>query len=237
MGDEEEAAGPGYVGDRNDNQERHGKGVATFANGDAYDGDYANGRRHGQGKYTFKSGASYEGSYHNNAKHGSGKMTYVDKSVYDGVWKMDRRHGTGTYTYASGDVYAGSWCNGVKHGKGCYFFQASKCQFLGMWDDSKFTAGTWVMQDGSTYVGTFEGGPTGPGTFRFQNGTSMTGKFADSKWKVADPTATVGKAEPATLDALVESTGAEAPKPLRKTKQAPNMSFPKISSGESCSPI
>ena len=31
----------------------------------------------------------------------------------------------------------------------------------------------WVFKDGTTYVGTFEDGPTGPGTYVFANGTSM----------------------------------------------------------------
>ena len=232
MGDDEAPLEPGYTGDRNERNERDGQGVAVFVNGDKYEGGYVKGRRHGRGKYTFKSGAVYEGDYHNNAKHGKGKMSYVDKSCYDGDWKMDRRHGTGSYTYANGDIYAGSWCNGVKHGKGCYFFMASKCQFLGFWDDSKFTAGTWVMQDGSSFVGTFEGGPKGPGTYRFKDGTAMDGAVDGSKWAVNDPAATVSAATPATLEVLVASTGASAPKPLLKKKSPPDMTFASESLGD-----
>eukprot|EP01051_Picozoa_sp_SAG22_P010211 SAG22_NODE_904_length_6586_cov_3.133498_6_plen_286_part_00 len=223
----------GYVGARNERNERHGVGKAVFENGDAYEGGYINGRRHGTGKYTFKSGAVYDGDYHNNAKHGTGKMSYADKSVYDGQWKMDRRHGQGSYVYANGDVYAGAWCNGVKHGKGMYFFMASKCQFFGYWNDAKFTAGTWVMQDGSTYVGSFEGGPTGPGTYRFPDGTAVDGSSSSgggggsgssgkSKFEAKSAART---AAPATLDTLVASTGVPPPKPLGKKKPPPDMSF------------
>ena len=41
-----------------------------------------------------------------------------------------------------------------------------KCQFSGFWDAAKFTVGTWVTSDGSTYVGKFEDGPTGAGCAR-----------------------------------------------------------------------
>ena len=37
-----------YEGERNEANERHGKGLATLPNGDVYDGYYANGKRHGQ---------------------------------------------------------------------------------------------------------------------------------------------------------------------------------------------
>ena len=37
-----------YEGERNAKEERHGKGKATFPNGDMYDGLYEHGKRHGQ---------------------------------------------------------------------------------------------------------------------------------------------------------------------------------------------
>lgn len=88
------------------------------------------------------------------------------------------------------------------------------------------------MQDGSTYVGTFEGGPQGPGTFRFKDGTAMDGAIADGKWNVNDPTSTVSAATPVDLETLVSSTGAVAALPLRVKKQAPDMSFPSDTLGD-----
>lgn len=43
-----------------------GKGVATYPNGDIYDGEFLNGVRHGKGKYTYGTGENpdkYEGSF------------------------------------------------------------------------------------------------------------------------------------------------------------------------------
>ncbi len=43
-----------------------GKGVATYPNGDVYDGEFSQGVRQGKGKYTYGQGENpdrYEGSY------------------------------------------------------------------------------------------------------------------------------------------------------------------------------
>lgn len=42
-----------YEGDRNEGEERHGKGKAKLPNGDVYEGEYSHGKRHGQGTYRF----------------------------------------------------------------------------------------------------------------------------------------------------------------------------------------
>lgn len=41
-----------YDGERNEREERHGKGRAILPNGDIYEGEYENGKRHGNGIYT-----------------------------------------------------------------------------------------------------------------------------------------------------------------------------------------
>lgn len=46
-----------YEGERNEANERHGKGVAELPNGDKFDGYYANGKRNGQVRVT----ASFQG--------------------------------------------------------------------------------------------------------------------------------------------------------------------------------
>ena len=40
-----------YEGERNELNERHGKGKAKLPNNDTYDGYYQNGKRHGAGTY------------------------------------------------------------------------------------------------------------------------------------------------------------------------------------------
>lgn len=40
-----------YEGERNESEERHGKGRAKLPNGDVFEGEYSHGRRHGMGIY------------------------------------------------------------------------------------------------------------------------------------------------------------------------------------------
>ena len=40
-----------FHGERNERDERHGKGKATLPNGDTYEGYYENGKRNGLGTY------------------------------------------------------------------------------------------------------------------------------------------------------------------------------------------
>lgn len=61
-----------------------GAGVATYSNGDKFEGTYENSKRSGRGKYTFKNGASYDGMYQDGVKSGFGVMKYPDKSSYEG---------------------------------------------------------------------------------------------------------------------------------------------------------
>jgi hypothetical protein len=54
-----------------------GKAVASYPNGDVYDGDFADGIREGRGTYRYgKNGDVYQGEWFENLKHGIGKMIY-----------------------------------------------------------------------------------------------------------------------------------------------------------------
>ena len=65
-----------YEGGRNNNDERHGVGKATFPNGDTYEGRYEFGKRHGNGTYHFRNSAKYVGEYTKGRRHGHGKFWY-----------------------------------------------------------------------------------------------------------------------------------------------------------------
>jgi hypothetical protein len=57
-----------------------GKAVASYPNGDVYDGDFLDGIREGRGTYRYgKSGDIYDGEWIKNLKHGIGKMIYSMK--------------------------------------------------------------------------------------------------------------------------------------------------------------
>lgn len=58
-----------------------------YPNGDVYEGEcfVSSGKRHGEGLYTYANGETFEGMYANDIRV-QGKMTYRDGSTYQGEW-------------------------------------------------------------------------------------------------------------------------------------------------------
>ena len=52
--------------------DKHGQGTLTWADGDQYVGDFVNGKRTGQGTYTDVNGNQYIGEWKDGMKHGQG---------------------------------------------------------------------------------------------------------------------------------------------------------------------
>jgi hypothetical protein len=99
----------GYVGDKNKDDEKHGQGTYTWADGNKYVGEWKGDDMNGQGTYTWPSGAKYEGEYKDDKMNGQGTYTWPSGSSYVGEWKDDKKHGQGTYTSPSGKVKKGLW--------------------------------------------------------------------------------------------------------------------------------
>lgn len=85
-----EKSGGVYKGEWKDNQ-RHGQGVYTWADGEKYDGTFTNDRREGRGIYTWLSGERYEGEWKNNKREGQGTMFDKDGNIsFRGQWENDK---------------------------------------------------------------------------------------------------------------------------------------------------
>jgi hypothetical protein len=94
-----------------------GHGRWTFADGDAYDGEWKGGCMHGKGVYRFHNGVTYEGDFVKGLQHGVGTMFYADiRDKYVGEWKNGKRHGKGATICASGCVFEAEYTNGKMHG-------------------------------------------------------------------------------------------------------------------------
>eukprot|EP00753_Platysulcus_tardus_P015087 PLAT4772.1.p2 GENE.PLAT4772.1~~PLAT4772.1.p2 ORF type:complete len:250 (-),score=84.40 PLAT4772.1:70-750(-) len=175
---------------------RAGVALATYGNGDTYQGEFSAARlRHGRGTYTwaFKSDededededapkrtASYTGDYVRGKRHGVGRMMYPNGDEYYGEWVDNRAHGEGTYKYSNGDVYSGDWKRGVKEGRGTYVLRDTVSQLIGEWVAGRLRTGRWVFRDGSSFVGDFQDNkPSGRGVFRFASGTELEGRFLE----------------------------------------------------------
>ena len=157
-----------YEGDRNEADERHGRGKAVLPNGDTYEGEYQHGMRHGKGTYRFKNGARYNGDYVKNKKQGLGEFIYPDGSKYEGNWQDDLRNGHGKYSYVNSDTYEGEWNNHVRHGQGVYTYQQTGSQYIGTWKDGKREGGGEWIHKNHKYVGGFANDqPHGDGKYVF----------------------------------------------------------------------
>eukprot|EP00831_Metopus_contortus_P013279 TRINITY_DN1537_c0_g1_i7.p1 TRINITY_DN1537_c0_g1~~TRINITY_DN1537_c0_g1_i7.p1 ORF type:complete len:216 (+),score=41.98 TRINITY_DN1537_c0_g1_i7:183-830(+) len=160
-----------------------GKGVATYVNGDKYDGDFVEGIREGKGKYVYAAGDEYEGDFKNNTKHGIGKMLYKPKGEpkgeYYGYWENGFRHGEGVFTYINKDIYSGQWRFGKKEGKGTYIFFETGMKYVGNWVDSNLVEGKWIFPNGTFFEGSFERNkPKGKGKWNFKNGDIVGGNYS-----------------------------------------------------------
>ena len=122
-------------------------------------------------QYTFASGVVFEGDYVEGKKRGAGVMTFPDGGKYEGAFDDDCMQGEGVFNYPSGDVYSGAFHGNKKSGVGSYMFKQSQSQFIGEWEDGEFKRGEWILSDGTSWKGEFQGGkPSGDGVQTFEIG-------------------------------------------------------------------
>ena len=152
----------------------NGKGLATYPNGDTFEGTFKEGIREGHGIYQYlNSLEKYDGNWLSNRKHGIGKMTYARAGEYNGFWENGRRHGEGVFSYSNGDVYSGWWKFGDKEGTGCFTFK-NGMKLYGDWQAGQITTGKWIYPNGMYYEGGFENNkPKGEGKWVFKNGNVL----------------------------------------------------------------
>lgn len=171
-----------------------GKCKVTYPNGNVFEGTYDDEKKkQGNGKYSWsvadadedegiKITPIYSGGYKDGKKDGLGKMVYPNGDKYHGMWEKNKKHGEGTYIYASGDIYSGTWEADIKQGVGSYEFGVDGSQLIGNWDKGNFVEGKWQFKDGGYYEGIFKDGkPTDKGSFKFANGSSLSGTFTENK--------------------------------------------------------
>eukprot|EP00249_Psilotum_nudum_P021589 c28164_g1_i3 orf=395-1759(-) len=134
------------------------EGVQVYSNGDAYEGEFHQGRCSGSGVYYFYMSGRYEGQWVDGKYDGYGVETWGRGSRYRGQYRQGLREGYGVYRFYTGDVYSGEWSNGQSHG-----------------------CGVQTCEDGSRYVGEFKWGVKhGFGYYYFRNGDTYAGEyFAD----------------------------------------------------------
>jgi hypothetical protein len=102
------------------NEQMHGRGLFTYADGSVYSGQFRFGKMEGEGKFTFANGDAYTGQFRQDRFHGQGKLQFACGDRYMGGFAEDQYHGHGVLI-AEGRVYSGEWEYGsLKAGRGNY---------------------------------------------------------------------------------------------------------------------
>lgn len=68
-----------------------------------------NGMKHGKGVLTYPNGTAYEGEFAKGFEHGYGQRKYEDGSSHDGKFRFGRRDGTGVFTTKDGKKEKGTF--------------------------------------------------------------------------------------------------------------------------------
>jgi hypothetical protein len=130
-------------------------GTLTLANGEKYEGEFADGMGNGEGEYFFPDGSMYEGEWKDFKYHGRGTMTFADGSKYEGEFRNGKRDGYGKMSFADGEIYVGHWTNDIKQGYGI-LITADGEKYQGIWNKDKFirySDGHIPPEDTYTYYG------------------------------------------------------------------------------------
>mmetsp|Transcript_15924 Transcript_15924/g.39265 ORF Transcript_15924/g.39265 Transcript_15924/m.39265 type:complete len:267 (+) Transcript_15924:265-1065(+) len=185
-----------YIGQRDKQKRRHGKGTQYLSNGDKFEGEFCkdqykvgtytfkkgggsyvgpfqNGRFHGVGVEVYSEGGKYEGGFQNGLRHGQGFLAFKSGNSYKGTWKDGKKHGKGVHKSAVG-TYTGEFVNGKREGKGVMVFSSGHfAKYQGRWRGGVFSGKgkVWFRENGGRWEGMFEKGtPHGEGVFIASNG-------------------------------------------------------------------
>ncbi len=144
-----------YEGFQNEDGLPNGRGKVTYANGDQYEGYFAEGYRQGHGKYTWENGAVYIGNYVGGKKSGFGILEFADmEQVYIGEWKENQREGLGILYDKQEQYEMGVW----KENKKMEDLQGVPLKtedgYIYISDEEELSDRAVILQsDGTTYIG------------------------------------------------------------------------------------
>ncbi len=123
-----------------------------------YEGDIVNEERSGKGMILYSNGNSYNGEWKNDKRNGYGTFYWAEGKKYEGDWVKDERNGKGTFTWENGDKYIGDFNHGYRTGQGTYWWANGEI-YSGGWFNNKLEGiGTDSLANGDVYIGNFKDG-------------------------------------------------------------------------------
>lgn len=69
-----------------------------------YEGNWVKGKKHGKGKATFKNGDIYDGNFEDDTFNGIGTFNWKNNNSYTGMWKDGRMEGKGCFKLKDGET-------------------------------------------------------------------------------------------------------------------------------------
>ncbi len=172
-----------------ENNERNGRGVCHFANGDKFEGEYRHDQRNGSGVMRYANGAMYHGLWSDDLKQGAGTLISAEGAVYTGEFSADKKHGSGVLTWSDGSEYSGTQV------LLCFVFHSTHVQSGEFRNDSRtgfgtFTTGSRNILEGgkviwaahSTYSGQWKANErSGHGTLTLVHGDEFEGEWENDR--------------------------------------------------------
>ncbi|EGC33243.1 hypothetical protein DICPUDRAFT_154738 [Dictyostelium purpureum] len=135
-----------YIGERNENNEKHGKGKLIL-DGVTLSGQWKNDEIVGEGKYKTKE-LTLKGSFSSGALNGIVKEfdRETKKLIFEGYYKEGVRSGKGTLYMDDGGSLRGNWGNGSLNGHGIYKFGDQRFTIEGQWENGLIVKGKYRLQ-------------------------------------------------------------------------------------------
>eukprot|EP00003_Mantamonas_plastica_P027526 TRINITY_DN592_c0_g1_i1.p1 TRINITY_DN592_c0_g1~~TRINITY_DN592_c0_g1_i1.p1 ORF type:complete len:315 (+),score=78.10 TRINITY_DN592_c0_g1_i1:117-1061(+) len=158
---------------------RHGRGRYQYASGNAYEGDWQEGKRQGQGEFSWNSGGRYVGTFKDGKHEGGFYLTSSSLALSNLLPSFVLYHsGYGTYYYDNGDIYDGEWSGGNFEGRGTF-----------KWKDDTWYEGEWKGDYMNGYGvaqwvngNRFEGNWRGDGSFGYGVHTTPMNDVWEGEW-------------------------------------------------------
>jgi S1-C subfamily serine protease len=148
--------------------------------GHYYSGQFIDGNRSGAGVYFWPDGDIYEGNFVNGVITGKGEYYLVNGNYYIGDFVNGDFNGKGEYYWVNGDYYIGDFVNGYITGKGEYYWTNGNSYVGGVLDNELHGFGTYTWQDGVKHEGNFfKGKPFGSGIRTYIGGDTFNANWTD----------------------------------------------------------
>lgn len=171
-----------YIGEWNENNQRHGFGTQKWLDGSKYDGFWHNDMAYGKGRLIHADGDVFEGDWKDDKAHGYGLYAHTDLTKYNGMWENDKQHGKGVETWPDGAQYDGDYYNGKKQGLGKFKWADGSIYEGEFFDNNIHGNGTYRWSDDRKYSGDWKDNKMdGKGIFTWPDGRRYQGEYVEDK--------------------------------------------------------